>query len=258
MMARAMLPPPMKVIFMSRSPLASLAEDRGADPHHRRALGDRGLEVVAHAHRQRVEREALRAQIARHARAQRRELARAARAASVGALAMPIRPRRRSPGSAATSRASPSASRGRHAALGRLAADVHLDADVERRRGPRGACRRERAASFARSTPWTQSKCSATSRALLLCSGPMKCQRWRRAARARRSSQWLPARSSRRNRGSRRRRPRECSAAGASWSRRPGVTSRLSPCNASEMRRRTACRLAAIVVIIESTFRGAF
>ena len=36
--------------------LRSWSEDRGADAHHRRAFDDRRLEIVRHAHRQRVER----------------------------------------------------------------------------------------------------------------------------------------------------------------------------------------------------------
>ena len=37
-------------------PRLPLTEDRGADPHHRRALGDRRLEIVRHTHRQRIKR----------------------------------------------------------------------------------------------------------------------------------------------------------------------------------------------------------
>src|SRR5690349_15164563 len=58
--ARAMLPPPMIVMFIVLSPLTR-TEERGADAHHRRALGDGRLEVAGHAHRQRVERQAFRA-----------------------------------------------------------------------------------------------------------------------------------------------------------------------------------------------------
>src|SRR5688500_18329583 len=47
-------------------------------------------------------------------------------------------------------------------------------------------------------------------------------------------------------------------SAGCDLDTATSVTSRLSPCNASEMRRRIACRLAAIMDIIESTIRGAF
>ncbi|MNV88051.1 hypothetical protein D3C71_1822210 [compost metagenome] len=51
---------------------------------------------------------------------------------------------------------------------------------------PAGRWADRRSAIFSRSMAWTQSKCSATGRVLLLCSGPMKCQviRSRRSARA--------------------------------------------------------------------------
>ena len=65
-----------------RRPRARLAgagaEDRAADAHHRRALGDRRLEIGAHAHRQGVERRGLRRAASRRARAGRGAAARCA------------------------------------------------------------------------------------------------------------------------------------------------------------------------------------
>src|SRR6185295_3599251 len=61
--APAMLPPPRKAIFMTRTRARSCgalvrfprAEDRGADAHHRRAFRDRDVHVVGHAERERIE-----------------------------------------------------------------------------------------------------------------------------------------------------------------------------------------------------------
>ena len=78
--ARAMLPPPRKAILHAAAPLPCAAEDRGADAHHGRALRDRDLEVVGHAHRKRVEAEPARLQLFVKLRAPR-DSARAARRA---------------------------------------------------------------------------------------------------------------------------------------------------------------------------------
>ena len=95
----------------ARLSVRARAEDRGADAHHRRAFGDRRFEVVAHADRQRVERQAVAAQPSKQ-RAQRADAARAALEVAARGSGIAISPRRRSRGSAATARASAGASAG--------------------------------------------------------------------------------------------------------------------------------------------------
>ena len=201
-MAVAMLPPPMKVMSIREGwgrggrrlwrigrphgstgavryrrstaarPPSRAPEDRGADAHHRRALGDRGLEVVGHAHGERVERRARRARARLQVAAQDCERAARASARRRWRLAMPMRPRSRRPGSVATARASASASPGWTPPL--VASPLTLTCDARRCSGarPAGRCAREDARrASTRSTPCTQSKCSATSRVLLLWSG---------------------------------------------------------------------------------------
>ena len=135
-----------------------------------------------HAHRQRVEREA----VARSCVEQRAQRAmRRALRVEVGA------PARESPSGRAAAAAAaprpPRASAGdlvrRDAALGRLAADVDLQADLQRRQVGRPLLATGARAIFSRSTEWTQSKCSATTRVLLLCSGPIRCHSSRGAGR---------------------------------------------------------------------------
>ena len=141
---------------------------------------DRRLEVVAHAGRERVEREAVVAQRLQQ-RAQR--AVRAALRLDVGGR------RRESPSARAAAGAAAPRRRGasagsiarRDAALRRFAADVDLQADRERRQRV-GRCAHSRSASFRRSSEWTQSKCSATRRVLLLCSGPIRCHSSRGAS----------------------------------------------------------------------------
>ena len=62
-----------------------------------------------------------------------------------------------------------------------LAADVDLQADLQRRQVRRPLRAQPLRRSSARSIEWTQSKRSATTRVLLLCSGPIRCHsgRWR-------------------------------------------------------------------------------
>ena len=184
--AVAMLPPPMKVI-MSRPCLVSSRvivrtrrsaspEDRGADPHHRRAFRDRRLEVVRHAHRQRVERRARRAQGVAAARAGARS----------GALRAPCRSSARGSPSARAAAAAAAAPL-RAPALGASPAATPLLVaspltltcmqHLERRAGRRALRRREPLGDLQpvdRRAPSRSAR--ATARVLLLCSGPMKCQ----------------------------------------------------------------------------------
>lgn len=107
------------------------AEDRGADTHDCRAFGDRGLEIVRHAHRQRIEREPARAQLLeeRMQRAMRRAF-RFGVGFGFGNRHQAAQPQRGQRGDRARE---PGRIRRRDAALRRLAADVHLHADVQRR-----------------------------------------------------------------------------------------------------------------------------
>ncbi len=229
MSALAMLPPPMKAIVMAPTraslraasprwgrapwgcPVALMrsarrgafrvAEDRGADAHQRRALGDRILEIRGHPHRQRIERKArLAALVEQHAQD---PILRARRVATSGVgSAMPIRPRSRIRGSAATLRASATASSGgtplfdpsplmltwmQTLSGGRLA----------------GRAAESRSAIFARSIVCTQAKRSAA--ASSCCSAAARSGATPRQSdqRARPSSPPLPARSSRRMRAGR-------------------------------------------------------
>ena len=197
MMAAAMLPPPMKVIFMMPDSRAkgrrlpspqdgacacqalrlARPEDRGADAHHRRALGDRGLEVVATCPSTacRAAMPSARARLA--AAAQHARSARAAAPRRRSGSGIAIRPRRRRPRQRrdrARERRAP-----RRARTPLLLASPLTLTWMQTLSG--GACRRaaardRRSAIFARSTQCTQSKCSATARVLLLWIGPMKCQ----------------------------------------------------------------------------------
>ena len=141
----------------------------------RRAFGDRRFEVGGHAHRQRVDGKARRpAGVEGFAASS--GIARAAAPCRRSARRCPSARAAASRGSAATARASGSGVGGRDAAFRRFAADVDLDADVERRQVPAGRDRdealRDRAAG--RSSAPRRSAAAAT-RALLPCSGPIRC-----------------------------------------------------------------------------------
>ena len=127
MRAVAMLPPPMKVtlvlhrssppLFVAAAPAASgdaadahasarlevrrAPEDRAPDAHQRRALGDRGVEIRGHPHRQRVDGKAGRSARVESVTRRLRNCARCRRRSAVGS-AMPISPRSRNRGSDAT------------------------------------------------------------------------------------------------------------------------------------------------------------
>ena len=179
------------------------AEDRRADPHHRRAFGDRGLEVVGHPHRQRVEGECRSAQRLEQRAQPHERLALPQRArlpapespsgrATAGAAAAPPRARARPP-------------HRRDAALARFAADVDLHA-ARRVGGSAGGPLRGQALGdvFSRSTSAPSGSACAMWRVLLLWIGPMKCHCRLRVgaalAQRARSSPRLPARSFRRSR----------------------------------------------------------
>ena len=112
--------------------------------------------------------------------AQRADAARAAPRVRRRARESPSGRAARSRGSAATALRQRQRVVGRDAALGRLAADVDLQADLQRRQRRRAAARSgARRSSGGRRC--TQSKRSATTRVLLLCSGPIRCHSSRRA-----------------------------------------------------------------------------
>ena len=208
-----MLPPPISAmdsesaVSWLHSAGSSVAEQRRADAHDGRALRDRGLEVGAHAHRQRVERQARR--VAPSAPA-RRSCANAARCAAASAC-------RRA---ACTSGRAAQARQWRDHAQQRqqLRPAARHPWLVRRRCAPgrrrsaavrgRAAAPTSRSAMRRRSTPCTQSKCSATARVLLPCRRPMKCQSG--GAACQRAGSWAGPRphSSRRNR----RGPAPCAA----------------------------------------------
>ena len=227
MMAEAMLPPPMKAdLHVARLPLA-LAEDRGADANHRRALGQRRLEVARHAHRQRVEREALAGSDARTRLAQRARTARAlVREVRVGARRCPSARAGAGRGSAATSRASSGACDGLHAALGRLAADVHLDAHLQRRQRPRAGGARARGDLRAIDGMDPVEVLGHVARLVALERADEMPVPRRSPASARDLLRALPGRSSRRNPGSPRAKASRIASRRGSWSPRPARTSR--------------------------------
>ena len=171
--AGAMLPPPMKrvgdkagfsALRAAKSRFASCrprAEHRRADAHHRRAFGDRRLEVVRHPHRQRVERQPGRAS-GHRSNARRIRNCAASRRQHRRRLGNPheaaqLQPRQRRP-PRAPARA---ASSGGDAALRRLAADVDLHAHVERAAARPAAAPTGGRRSCSRSTPCTQSNRAA-------------------------------------------------------------------------------------------------
>ena len=198
-----MLPPPMNTIMAN--PSASGGEDcrragaagawsrltparpKIAVPTRTsgRALGDRRLEVglmpidsVSRRSPVRSERIEQRAQRAELRRAASRRIGR-----RLGHRHQPAQrePRQRRDAPRAAQAPPPAAT----PALRRLAADVDLQADVERRQ-PAGRAR-QRSATFSRSTVCTQSNRSATARVLLLCSGPTGAIRSPAGRRGRRS-----------------------------------------------------------------------
>src|SRR5690348_5611082 len=130
--ARAMLPPPMMLTFIARPLRLPGAEERGTDAHHRRALRDGGFEIRRHAHRQRVQSEALRARRLEE-RAQPPELA--AYALDVpGLLGDAHESAQDEPRQLRNRTRERRRVAGRRPALGALPADVDLHADVERRK----------------------------------------------------------------------------------------------------------------------------
>ena len=148
------------------------------------------------------------------------------------------------PGSRATARRQRDDFVRRDAALGRLAADVDLHADLQRRPSPRGRAAESRSAIFARSIVCTQSKRSATGASCCSAAARSGAIRGRRGRRARRSWRAPPARSSRRTRAGRRvDAPHR--GGGRSCSRPASRTvcggSRPPPAHARAMRARTAC-----------------
>ena len=177
----------------------SQAEQRGADPHHGRAFLDRGLEVAAHAHRQRVEPGAARVELSQQ-RAQLREPgALARRLALLGRHAHQAAQLR---GAAARATAAASAGSSAGVTPPLLASPPRFTCRQTfsggawygplRRRGARRSSAGRRAC--------TQANCSATGRVLLACSRPMKCQVSAQLAAAPQSSPAPPAGSSRRSR----------------------------------------------------------
>src|SRR5438876_509169 len=115
------------------------SEQRGSQAHDRRALGDRGLEVAAHAHRQRVEPRAPGVELIAELAKLREPGALARRLGLLGwnahqAAQCEARQRRDCRGEGAKLA-------GRDAALGGLARQIHLQADVEGRAGRGALCR---------------------------------------------------------------------------------------------------------------------
>ena len=124
-----------------------LAEDRGADPHDRRAFFDRRLVVVAHAHRQLPQRVAARRRrraAGRGTRAAGRTRARVCSGSSFhgGTSIRPVS--RACRGATAAARTIALGLVGRRAELGRLAGEVDLHEQLER---PASARARPRASS---------------------------------------------------------------------------------------------------------------
>ena len=198
-----MLPPPRKVIF-TRRPARARAGRRSrcrrapsSRPRRSRLRGRRSCPSTAcRAPSRRAQRARSSSRSARCGGAARRSRGR------LGDRHQAAQPQR------AAARRPPRASardlRRRDAALARLAADVDLQAHLQRRQA-RGALLGQALRDLQRSTLCTQSKCSATGRVLLLWSGPMKCHsQARRSAQLRRSCRAPPARSSRRRRAGRR------------------------------------------------------
>lgn len=135
--------------FPSNRPPCSLTEDGGADPHHRRALGNRLLDVVGHAHGQGIRRNPLIRVASLNSRNSAKRL-RSKATSSVGS-GIHIRPRRRSRGSAATASAKAGRSAGETPLL--LASPLTLTCR-QTFRGPSGTgrCADSRAATLKRST----------------------------------------------------------------------------------------------------------
>jgi len=153
---------------LSRRPAA---EDRGADPHQRAAGVDRRLEVGGHSHRQRVEREAGLVQLVEQ-RAVFRWTARCAAKPSTvpESSSGPAAAAAAAAGSPRPGPPHPSAPRRPWSAT----VDVDLDADLQRRQF-RWPLLRQPLRDLDPVDGVDQSKWAATSRVLLLCTGPMQC-----------------------------------------------------------------------------------
>ena len=178
------------------------AEDRRADAHHRRALGDRRLEVGRHAHRQRVDREpAARQRVGAIAPARGTARAAARRRGRLGDAHQAAQPqprqRRRPPRQ--RQRARPA----RTPLLVASPLTLTCTQTVERRQVRRARARQPRGDLHAVDV-CTQSNAPAASAVLLLCSGPMRCHSTSREV-GQRVRSWPPppARSSRRTHAAR-------------------------------------------------------
>ena len=162
--------------------MRSLAEDRPTHTHHRRALRDRGFEIVGHAHRQRVQRRCRR-RPGDPAAPAARETVPAAAPDRRWAAESSSSPRSARPGNAATARASASTSAGGAPLLLSSPLEVDLQADLQRRQGGgTGLAQALRDLEPIDAVHPVESarRCR---RVLLLWIGPMKCHSMARSSR---------------------------------------------------------------------------
>ena len=199
---------------MAGSGGCAVAEERRADADVGGAVGDGGLEVVAHAHREAGEAVA------------GGEVARGARSAGAG--------RRRRAGSPSGRRPAGRRCRGRRRGR-RRGASGSTPAFCGSRpvltwtksvgQAPR-ACTAVASlrARLSRSRLWMASKSSSARASLLVCSGPTRCSSMpgKRGAEGGPACLRPPARGSRRRRAGRRRAPPDPRRAAGPWRRRPG------------------------------------
>ena len=244
MMAVAILPPPIKLTLCMCFLL--LTKECRSNPHDRRAFQYGGFQIVRHAHRQGIERDG-RARFSCLEQLAQLPKRRALRCMSSVGAGIAIRPRNCSRGSAATARASAGSSSGATPPLLASPLTFTCDAHLQRRQSCAGRCADRRSAIFSAVDAVHPAEIFGDGARLVALDRSDEMPFQRQIAQRLRLCPALPARSFRRMRAVRQRRPRvprrqegfadrqQADVAAA----RPAVCAAPARCAA-----RTACKLA--------------